>query len=537
MGIRLVKQLPDISATTGNPHIRGVQDSPVGTTSTYFHLVRTDSFEESDVEVVPAANLRLCSVRLQNRWFGLLLQSPTYMKINASLDFTVILANRAQPVHFALQLEAATLNQTRPRPAAFCVVLDRSGSMNGPPLDKAKQAAKLAARNLRPEDNFSLVIFDTEAQVLIPSQVAANKDALLRAIDGIRTGGNTNLTGGWSLGRDELKKTPDNVSRRLLLLSDGKLNTGIVEPEAVKRVVAAGLESHGIRTSCLGFGDDYYEDLMTALAQATTGQFYDADAPEKLPAIFESELEGLQKITVQNLRVRLRPLDFCDALAPLGSYQAIARPDRWTEYFIGDLMSGENRVICFTVGVLPLPSVEGKPVVSLEGERLLEFELLYDEITESEIISRTHNQIVRIQATQNEDEVKRKDEVIPWVALQRAGQVLDQLTRLMDAGDIAAATASIQNAINDLKRYGSGAPVAEAIQQLEASLNGLARWSLRERKTSKYLSHSYRRMSSSEHWSGSTPPPSFKQPPPTQPSQPPTQSGNEPPNPPTPPLA
>jgi Ca-activated chloride channel family protein len=537
VGIRLVKQLPDISATTGNPHIRGVQDSPVGTTSTYFHLVRTDSFEESDVEVVPAANLRLCSVRLQNRWFGLLLQSPTYMKINASLDFTVILANRAQPVHFALQLEAATLNQTRPRPAAFCVVLDRSGSMNGPPLDKAKQAAKLAARNLRPEDNFSLVIFDTEAQVLIPSQVAANKDALLRAIDGIRTGGNTNLTGGWSLGRDELKKTPDNVSRRLLLLSDGKLNTGIVEPEAVKRVVAAGLESHGIRTSCLGFGDDYYEDLMTALAQATTGQFYDADAPEKLPAIFESELEGLQKITVQNLRVRLRPLDFCDALAPLGSYQAIARPDRWTEYFIGDLMSGENRVICFTVGVLPLPSVEGKPVVSLEGERLLEFELLYDEITESEIISRTHNQIVRIQATQNEDEVKRKDEVIPWVALQRAGQVLDQLTRLMDAGDIAAATASIQNAINDLKRYGSGAPVAEAIQQLEASLNGLARWSLRERKTSKYLSHSYRRMSSSEHWSGSTPPPSFKQPPPTQPSQPPTQSGNEPPNPPTPPLA
>jgi hypothetical protein len=460
-------------------------------------------------------------------------QSPTSMKINASLDFTVILANRAQPVHFALQLEAATLNLARPRPAAFCVVLDRSGSMNGPPLEKAKQAAKLAARNLRPEDNFSLVIFDSEAQVLIPSQLATNKDSFAHAIDSIHTRGNTNLTGGWSLGRDELKKTPDNVSRRLLLLSDGKLNTGIVEPDAVKRVVAAGLESHGIRTSCLGFGDDYYEDLMTALAQATTGQFYDADAPEKLPAIFESELEGLQKITVQNLRVRLRPLDFCDALAPLGSYQGLARPDRWTEYFIGDLISGENRVVCFTVGVLPLPSVEGKPVVSLEGERLLEFELLYDEITETEIISRTYNQIVRIQATQNPDEVQRKDEVIPWVALQRAGQVLDQLTRLMDAGDIAAATASIQNAINDLRRYGPDAPVAEAIQQLEARLKGLEYWSLRERKTSKYLSHSYRRMSSSEHWSGSTPPPSFKQPPPPQPGQPPTQPGNAPPTPPT----
>jgi Ca-activated chloride channel family protein len=134
-------------------------------------------------------------------------QSPTFMKINASLDYTVILANRAQPVHFALQLEAATLNLARPRPTAFCIVLDRSGSMHGPPLEKAKQAAKLAARNLRPEDNFSLVIFDSEAQVLIPSQLATNKESLLRAIDGINAGGNTNLTGGWSLGRDELKKS------------------------------------------------------------------------------------------------------------------------------------------------------------------------------------------------------------------------------------------------------------------------------------------------------------------------------------------
>jgi Ca-activated chloride channel family protein len=458
------------------------------------------------------------------------------MKINASLDYTVILANRAQPVHFALQLEAPSLNQARPRPAAFCIVLDRSGSMSGPPLEKAKQAAKLAARNLRPEDTFSLVIFDSEAQVLIPSQLATNKEPFLRAIDGIQAGGNTNLTGGWSLGRDELKKTPNGVSRRLLLLSDGKLNVGIVEPDAVKRVVAAGLESHDIRTSCLGFGDDYYEDLMAALAQATTGLFYDADTPEKLPAIFESELEGLQKITIQNLRVRVRPLDFCETIEPLSSYQAIARPDRWTEYFVGDLISAENRVVCFTVGVLPLPSVEGKPVVSLEGERLLEFELLYDEITESEIISRSYNQIVRIQATQNPAEVKRKDEVIPWVALQRAGQVLDQLTRLMDAGDIAAATASIQNAINDLKRYGPGAPVTEAIQQLETTLQGLETWSFRQRKSSKYLSHSYRRMSSREHWSGSTPPPSFKQPPPL-PTNPPTRPGNEPPKPPTPPLA
>jgi hypothetical protein len=182
------------------------------------------------------------------------------------------------------------------------------------------------------------------------------------------------------------------------------------------------------------------------------------------------------------------------------------------------------------LAVLPLPAVQGKPVVSLEGEQLLELELLYDEITETEIISRTHTQIVRIQATQNPDEVKRKDEVIPWVALQRAGKVLDQLTGLMEVGNIAAAISSLQDAIAVLRAYGPGAPVAEAIQQLEATLKRIegGGWSLRERKTSKYLGHSYRRMSSRELWSGPGAAPSFKQPPPPPPP-PPATPGDQPP--------
>ena len=450
------------------------------------------------------------------------------MKINTSLDYEVILANRPCPVFFALQFEAPSLIQARPRPAAFCLVLDRSGSMQGRPLEKAKEAAKLAVRNLRPEDNFSLVVFDQAAQVLVPSQSATAREASLRAIEAIQAGGNTNLTGGWSLGRDELKKTPEAASRRLLLLSDGLLNHGIVEPEVVRRVVAAGLEAHGIRTSCLGFGDSYNEDLLSALSQVTGGQFYDAESPEKLPAIFESELEGLQKICVQNLRLRIRTLDFCESLEPLGSYPAVGRPERWTEYSLGELVSGESRVVCFALGVLPLPCVQGKPVVSLEGERLLDLEVLYDEITEKEIISRTFSQVVRIQATQNPDEVKRKDEVIPWVALQRAGQAMDQLTRLMDRGDAQAGIAALQDAITALRSYGPDAPVAEAIQQLESTLKRIqeGEWSERERKSAKYRSHSYRRMSSHEHWSGQEPAPSFKPPPPPPPPPPPGAPGD-----------
>jgi len=108
------------------------------------------------------------------------------MKIGTHLDYEVILANKAFPVYFAIQFEAPEVGQIRPKPAAFCLVLDRSGSMAGPPLEKAKQATLLAVRNLRSADNFALVVFDDSAQVIIPFQPAVKKEDFIRTIESIK---------------------------------------------------------------------------------------------------------------------------------------------------------------------------------------------------------------------------------------------------------------------------------------------------------------------------------------------------------------
>jgi hypothetical protein len=55
------------------------------------------------------------------------------------------------------------------------------------------------------------------------------------------------LTGGWMLGRDELLKAPAGHSRRVLLLSDGHLNVGVIEPVTSDRIVAM-FEAHGYET-------------------------------------------------------------------------------------------------------------------------------------------------------------------------------------------------------------------------------------------------------------------------------------------------
>jgi Ca-activated chloride channel homolog len=449
------------------------------------------------------------------------------MKIETYLDYRVILAQQARLFRFALWFQAGGGISPRPVPAAFCVVLDRSGSMQGEPLRQARKAAQLAIRNLRPHDQLSLVVFDTEAQTLIPLQPAQNTADWLRTVETIEAGSSTNLIGGWMLGRDELKKATKEASRRLLLLSDGHLNAGIVEPPIVRHVVGAGRENDFVRTSCLGFGDGYNEDLMAELARVSGGQFYDAASAEKLPAIFASELDGLQKLSVQNLRVRFRRLDFCEQAEPLWNGAVVPLPDGRSEISVGDLVSGEVRVLCFALNVLPLPLIAGKPAFTLEGELLLELEFLFDELGEGEVTSRIVTQLIRIQATQNPDEVKIQEEVVSWVAMQKAARVLQDVNSRMDGGRGAEAVTLLRSAIERLKEYGPAAQVAEALKMLENLLQTIQQneWSDRERKNSRYLSESCLKMSSAEMWSGVAEEPSFKRRPREQPHKPPTTPG------------
>jgi Ca-activated chloride channel family protein len=425
------------------------------------------------------------------------------MQIESFLDHQAILVNHAQPVHFVVRITTSPTVVNRPKPAAFCIVLDRSGSMEGQPLTHAKAAASLAAKNLRPEDHFAMVVFDDQAQTFIPLQKAmGRKNAFLHAISQIEAGNSTNLTGGRMLGRDALRDAPADAARRLLLLTDGQLNAGIVEPDAVKHIVATGLEKDQVRTSCLGFGDGYNEDLLVALAGVTNGQFHDAASPEKLQGIFAAELDGLQKLSVQNLRLRIKALDFCDGLAQLSDYPALVLPDGRIEFAIGDLVADEERVICFALTALPVPLAQGQPAFSLEGEPLLAVEALYDEIVEAGVASRTFTQTIRIRATQDPGEVKLNGEVVQWVAVQKAGKAMEEATRLLDARHVQEGLAVLERTHASIQAMGDGPGVKDALAMLE-SMRGKVQagaYDARARKAVNYERSSSARMSSKRHW-------------------------------------
>lgn len=87
--------------------------------------------------------------------------------------------------------------------------------MAGEKLAQARKATELAVHNLRRNDMSGLVVFDDQCQTIVPLQTVSNRQEVMNLIGRINEGGATNLTGGWMLGRDKLKKAPEGVSRRL----------------------------------------------------------------------------------------------------------------------------------------------------------------------------------------------------------------------------------------------------------------------------------------------------------------------------------
>jgi Ca-activated chloride channel family protein len=207
------------------------------------------------------------------------------------LDRDLLPAGQALTAVIKVSLETSSVVDHRERPPVNLVlVLDRSGSMTGNKIAKAREAAIEALYRLNARDRFALVAYDHRVETLIPPQSAANKEWIEARIRQIRPGGNTALFGAVSQGAAEIRKNlGGGYIHRIILLSDGLANVGPSSPSDLGRLGAALLKE-GISVTTVGVGTDYNEDLMAQLADRSDGNHYFVAESRDLPRIFASEL-------------------------------------------------------------------------------------------------------------------------------------------------------------------------------------------------------------------------------------------------------
>src|SRR6476659_7979247 len=114
------------------------------------------------------------------------------MKIIANLDRRLTDANTAADRYLRVQVIAPDKTGPGTRlPLNLALIIDRSGSMAGTTLEKAKEAATFCLRNLAGADRAAIIAYDDEVRVVSPSKVLTpeTKNQMIADVRMIQSGG------------------------------------------------------------------------------------------------------------------------------------------------------------------------------------------------------------------------------------------------------------------------------------------------------------------------------------------------------------
>jgi len=187
-----------------------------------------------------------------------------------------------------------------------CLVIDRSGSMEGAPLEYAKQACSFVVEMLTPRDVLSIVTFEETVDLLMAPQRVTEKGAIKDGIARLQAGNTTDLYGGMAMAAQQLLQASESgLVTRMIVLSDGDPTTGIKDFSALVQHVG-DIKSRGITCTFLGFGPDYNEELLAAMAKKSGGNYYFIPQPQLIPEVFRKELERLMSVAATNLQLEMK---------------------------------------------------------------------------------------------------------------------------------------------------------------------------------------------------------------------------------------
>lgn len=198
--------------------------------------------------------------------------------------------------------------QVEQRPAANLVFLvDVSGSMRSPDkLGLVKKSLRLLVNRMKAEDRIALAVYAGAAGTVLESTPGNEKAKILAAIDNLQAGGSTHGSAGiqlaYALAEQHLVK--DGINR-VIIASDGDMNVGTVDIEALKDLVSRKRES-GIALTTLGFGSGNYNyTLMEQLADVGNGNAAYIDSLKEAQKVLVNEMQSTLLTIASDVKIQV----------------------------------------------------------------------------------------------------------------------------------------------------------------------------------------------------------------------------------------
>ena len=371
------------------------------------------------------------------------------LALTAKFTSTKILGSDTEQ-YVAVSITAPTGQVPKRPPLSLAVVIDRSGSMEGPPIAHAKAAAQRLIGQLSSDDAFTVITYSSGDEVVYPMNRAtdANKATARAAIEGIYDDGGTCISCGLTRGASELSRSPITGGlSRIVLISDGQANEGLWDRGELVQL-AANTAAHGVSISALGVGLDFDEVTMQRIADVGRGNYFFVEDTAQLASMFTKELGGLTATVAADVRLLVDGGPGVHVEEALG-YPAERQGD-WMIVPIADLRAGETRKVVLrvtsTTSALAISHVQlGWRRVSDGASRHA------TAVAQAEIVTSASD----VAATVDPAAMQAVEEAL-------AGQALDRATTVYETQGYDAAKKVLDERIDQMKQNVYLAPAARA---------------------------------------------------------------------------
>jgi VWFA-related protein len=159
------------------------------------------------------------------------------------------------------------------------LILDRSGSMKGEKMAKAKAALLEFVNLMELEDKAGFIVFDDRVNIV--SELTSDKELLKQKVNDVELGGNTAMYDAVYAGVEMMR--PVSGRKTVIVLTDGKSNRGIHKYNDT--VEYAAINNTSIYT--IGLGNDVRKDQLENIAKESGGEYFFTPTPEMLVTFYE----------------------------------------------------------------------------------------------------------------------------------------------------------------------------------------------------------------------------------------------------------
>jgi Ca-activated chloride channel homolog len=271
--------------------------------------------EESTMKFIKT----LAAIWLSIFTLGCYAKSVDDIQIRSELASPIILENNQEKNYLKISLTGKKVDASVRVPINLAIVIDRSGSMSGQRIAKAREAAIFAVNMLNGDDTLSIVAYDYDAKVIVPSTKVKDKQKLINLInENIVAGGGTALFAGLSKGINQVEKqlSKDKVNR-IILLSDGQANIGPTSVSELSDLAIIAAKKH-IAISTFGIGADYNELLMSSIASYSDGNHVFVNNSLDLENVFVREFNDVMSAIAQDVIITIQLKDGVKPVRLLG---------------------------------------------------------------------------------------------------------------------------------------------------------------------------------------------------------------------------